>query len=103
MISEFNNYQLSIINYQLSIINSPISPRDAFFAPTETVSLEKAIGCISAEIICPYPPGIPIIMPGEAIAPEAIDYLQQVLALGDMITGCSDPSLKTLKVVISDN
>ncbi|MGK7878290.1 MAG: aminotransferase class I/II-fold pyridoxal phosphate-dependent enzyme [Xenococcaceae cyanobacterium] len=76
-----------------------LSPRDAFFAPTETLQLEKTIGCISAELVCPYPPGIPVLMPGEAITPEAIDYLQQVLALGASITGCSDSTLKSLKIV----
>jgi arginine/lysine/ornithine decarboxylase len=38
-------------------------------------------------------------MPGEAIAAEAITYLRQVLSLGGRITGCSDPNLKTLKVI----
>lgn len=38
-------------------------------------------------------------MPGEMINPAAIEYLQQILHLGGMITGCSDPNLKTLKVV----
>jgi arginine decarboxylase len=76
-----------------------LSPREAFFAPKEIVIIDRAIGRISAELICPYPPGIPVLMPGEAIAPEVIEYLQQVTALGARITGCSDTSLKTLKVV----
>lgn len=38
-------------------------------------------------------------MPGEAIAPAALDYLQQIVTLGGSITGCTDSSLKTLKVV----
>ncbi|MBE9168929.1 aminotransferase class I/II-fold pyridoxal phosphate-dependent enzyme [Pleurocapsales cyanobacterium LEGE 06147] len=76
-----------------------LSPREAFFAPTITLPLEQTPNRIAAELICPYPPGIPILMPGEAIAPEAIDYLQQVLVLGGTITGCSDPTLKTLKVI----
>ena len=83
----------------LPISLSPHSPRDAFFTPTDTLPLEKAIGCISAELVCPYPPGIPVLMPGEAISSEAIDYLQQVIASGVSITGCSDSTLKTLKVL----
>ena len=75
-----------------------LSPRQAFFAPAHSQPLETTVGCISAEIICPYPPGIPILMPGEAIATEAITYLQEVLALGGRITGCSDPTLQTLVV-----
>ena len=79
-------------------IRSSLSPRQAFFAPSHPQPLEATVGCISAEIVCPYPPGIPVLMPGEAIAPEAITYLKQVLALGGTITGCSDPTLETLVV-----
>jgi arginine/lysine/ornithine decarboxylase len=78
---------------------TPCSPRDAFFSPTETIAIEQAIGRISAELICPYPPGIPVLIPGEAISSQAIDYLRQVVTLGARITGCSDPSLETLKVL----
>jgi arginine/lysine/ornithine decarboxylase len=77
----------------------PLTPRDAWFAPTETVAIAQAINRISAELVCPYPPGIPVLLPGEAIVPEAIHYLQQVLAAGGFITGCADASLATLKVV----
>lgn len=75
------------------------SPRDAFFAPVEMVTLEQAVHRISAELVCPYPPGIPILFPGEAIAPVALNYLQRILALGGTITGCSDCTLQTLKVM----
>ena len=78
---------------------SPISPREAFFAPTETLPITQSINRICGELICPYPPGIPVLMPGETITSEAIDYLQQVLALGGTITGSSDPSLKTIQVI----
>ncbi|MEG3878033.1 aminotransferase class I/II-fold pyridoxal phosphate-dependent enzyme [Microcoleus sp. herbarium7] len=77
----------------------PLSPRDAFFSPTETVAADKAVDRPSAELICPYPPGIPVLMPGEIITREALEYLQQILAGGGKITGCSDPTLQTLKVV----
>ena len=78
---------------------TPISPREAFFAPTKTLPIQQSLNHICSELICPYPPGIPVLMPGETITSEAIDYLQQVLALGGTITGSSDPSLKTIEVV----
>lgn len=77
------------------------SPREAFFANTETVRIENSIGRISAETICPYPPGIPILLPGEIITGESLHCLQQILAAGGTITGCSDPSLNTFKVILS--
>jgi arginine decarboxylase len=80
--------------------NLVMSPREAYFSATETVSLTDAIDRISAELVCPYPPGIPVLMPGEIITSDSIDYLQEVLAAGGTITGCSDDSLQTLEVII---
>ncbi|NER93073.1 MAG: aminotransferase class I/II-fold pyridoxal phosphate-dependent enzyme [Symploca sp. SIO1B1] len=91
--------QLLFIHPSSFIICPALSPREAFFAPTETIPVEKTPDRISAEFVCPYPPGIPALMPGEMINPAAIEYLQQVLILGGEITGCSDPNLRTLKVV----
>jgi arginine/lysine/ornithine decarboxylase len=78
---------------------SLISPREAFFSQNESVIWEKSRGQISAEIICPYPPGIPILMPGEFITSEALEYLKEVTCLGAIICGCSDSTLKTIKVI----
>jgi len=50
-----------------------ISPRDAFFAPHSTVPVEEAIGMVSAEVVAPYPPGIPVLAPGERITSEAVE------------------------------
>jgi arginine/lysine/ornithine decarboxylase len=77
------------------------SPREAFFAPTETVAIENSIGRISAETICPYPPGIPVLLLGEIITGESLRYLQQILAAGGTIAGCSDTTLKAVKVILS--
>jgi arginine/lysine/ornithine decarboxylase len=78
---------------------SPFSPRQASFSPTARLPIDQAVGQISAEIVCPYPPGIPVLLPGEQITPAAIALLQQVLAAGGIVTGCADPSLETLKIV----
>jgi arginine decarboxylase len=86
-----------------SLLNIPtqsiISPRVAYFSQTELVSREQVSDRIIAELICPYPPGIPLLMPGEIISKEALDYLDWVLASGGTITGCSDPTLNSFKVV----
>ncbi|MBD2521053.1 aminotransferase class I/II-fold pyridoxal phosphate-dependent enzyme [Nostoc sp. FACHB-133] len=75
------------------------SPREAFFAVSEALPLAQTSDRICAEIICPYPPGIPVLMPGEIITKPVLDYLQQIQAMGGFISGCNDSSLKTLKVV----
>ncbi|WP_181357508.1 aminotransferase class I/II-fold pyridoxal phosphate-dependent enzyme [Stenomitos frigidus] len=79
--------------------SSPLTPRAAFLAATETIPIAQSINRISAELICPYPPGIPVLMPGEVISENAIASLQTVLAIGGLISGCADPSLETLRVV----
>ncbi len=73
--------------------------RQAFDAPYETVTLEASAGCTCAEIITPYPPGIPVLCPGEIITPETVDYLKMELAAGANIQGQFDPTMKTIRVV----
>ena len=91
----------SLIPYPSSLILHPltISPRQAYFAPTKTIPFREASDRLCAELICPYPPGIPLLMPGEIITREAIDYLQQVIAAGATITGCKDPTLQTIQTL----
>ncbi len=76
-----------------------ISPREAFFANSETLPVEKTLERICTEIVCPYPPGIPVLMPGELIKKTALEYLQEIQKMGGFITGCTDETLQTLKVV----
>ncbi|MBD0386435.1 MAG: arginine decarboxylase, partial [Nostoc sp. C3-bin3] len=75
------------------------SPREAFFAVSEIIPLAQTSDRICAEIVCPYPPGIPLLMPGEIITKPVLDYLQQIQAIGGFISGCNDTSFKTLKVL----
>ena len=77
----------------------PISPRQAYFAPTETIPIEQSIARLCGELICPYPPGIPLLMPGETITIKAIEYLKQIAIAGGTITGCNDPSFQTIQVI----
>ncbi|MGB3755407.1 MAG: aminotransferase class I/II-fold pyridoxal phosphate-dependent enzyme [Rivularia sp. (in: cyanobacteria)] len=76
-----------------------LSPRQAFFSSTETVPIKQAINCISAETVCPYPPGIPLLIPGEIITSAVVEHLLNVKAMGGFISNCADTSLCTFKVV----
>jgi lysine decarboxylase len=76
-----------------------LSPRDAFFAAHETVAAEAAEGRVSAELIAPYPPGIPVLAPGELITGEIVAALQAVLRDGGRVAYAADPTLATLQVV----
>lgn len=76
-----------------------ISPREAFFANSEAIPVAETQERICAEIICPYPPGIPVLMPGEIITKSALEYLQEIQNMGGFISGCADETLQTVKVV----
>ena len=76
-----------------------ITPRKADRSRHLSVSIDDAVGKISAESICPYPPGIPVLISGEIITIEAVDYLRQILDLEGEIVGCSDPDLETIEIV----
>ncbi len=76
-----------------------ISPRDAYFSETQTIPFALACGEISAELVHPYPPGIPVLTPGEVISREKIDFLQRCGEQHIQITGPADPSLATIRVV----
>src|SRR4051812_35107242 len=73
-------------------------PRDAFLGATEMVPWREAAGRVSAEMICPYPPGIPITAPGEQLTDTVIDYLQSLAAAGVMVEGAADETLEELRV-----
>ncbi|MEB3225329.1 MAG: aminotransferase class I/II-fold pyridoxal phosphate-dependent enzyme [Synechococcus sp.] len=76
-----------------------LSPRQAFFGGSKTVPIENSMGHICAELLCPYPPGIPALMPGEKITAATLEKLRQILKLGGVITGANDPSLDTIQVI----
>ena len=76
-----------------------LAPREAFFAASETVSAGRAVGRVSAELIAPYPPGVPVLAPGELITADALDALREVLADGGRIAYAADPTLATLQVI----
>ena len=73
-------------------------PRSAFFARHQTVPAAAAAGRVSAELIAPYPPGIPVLAPGEVISAAALTALQATLADGGRIAYAADPTLRTIQV-----
>jgi lysine decarboxylase len=76
-----------------------MTPREAFMRRAVEVPVADAVGAISAESVTPYPPGIPIVAPGERLSATIIEYLSTGVAEGMYISGLSDPTLRTLRVV----
>lgn len=90
------NSKVPIIPIKPRII---MSPRDAFYAEKENILFEDSLGRISTEIVSPYPPGIPILAPGEEITSETIEYLKIMKNYGAVMSGPEDKTLTRLKVV----
>jgi len=78
-------------------LEQAMTPRDAYFAGTEQVA--DPVGRISAEMVSPYPPGVPAVLPGERFNDAVVDYLRAGLAAGMTIPDAADPTLKTFRVV----
>ena len=76
-----------------------VTPREAFFSGYEIVDAKDALGRVSAEMICPYPPGVPVLSPGERITKAALAALFEARDMGVRIAFVADPTLKTLKVL----
>jgi arginine decarboxylase len=75
------------------------TPRDAFFSDRETVSAGAAHGRIAAEVVAPYPPGIPVIAPGERIEAQVVAALQDEARRGTRIAYCRSPTLEAIQVI----
>ncbi|HZG85458.1 aminotransferase class I/II-fold pyridoxal phosphate-dependent enzyme [Paenibacillus sp.] len=79
-----------------------LSPRDAFYAETESVPLLEADGRIIAEFIMVYPPGIPILLPGEVISQENIEYISEHVEIGLPVQGPEDKTIRNVKVIVEE-
>lgn len=64
-----------------------LSPQSAFYSKKKSVPLEECTGAICCEFVMCYPPGIPVLAPGEIITPEIIQYIQYAKEKGCLITG----------------
>jgi arginine/lysine/ornithine decarboxylase len=76
-----------------------LSPREAVYEPMEMVDFTSSNGRVSAEIIAPYPPGIPVILPGEIITSDIIENILKVKEAGIKINGPRDQKLEKIAVI----
>jgi lysine decarboxylase len=77
-------------------------PRDAFFGQTENVPAAAAPGRVSAEMLTPYSPGLPAVLPGERITKPVMDYLVSGVRAGMVVPDASDPQLDQIRVLVED-
>ena len=75
------------------------TPQAAFYAERERLPMEKTSGRICSEFVMCYPPGIPILAPGERITEDILDYIAFAKEKGCSLTGTQDMTVETLEVV----
>ncbi|CAA0842186.1 Unknown protein [Striga hermonthica] len=87
---------------KLMPIDNPVmrlSPREAFFARKMKMKFDKdCVGEVCGEFVCPFPPGIPVLVPGEVITEEVLSYLQQIKRQGGFVIGTVDTKLDSIVV-----
>ena len=76
-----------------------VTPRQAEQLPTEEVAVEVAAGRIVAEFIIPYPPGVPLVVPGERLDRQVMSAAVEFIRAGCRIVGPQDPSLQRIRVL----
>ncbi|PTX65057.1 arginine decarboxylase [Melghirimyces profundicolus] len=90
------------IGGQIRIPETPVlavSPREAFYSETVTLPFRESAGRIIAEFIMIYPPGIPVLLPGERITADNIDYILRHLEAGLPVQGPEDPDMRMIRVL----
>lgn len=80
-------------------LEQAMPPRDAFFGETEQVPVDQAAGRIAAEMLTPYPPGIPAALPGERLNSDVLDYLRSGVRAGMVVPDAVDDKLESVRVL----
>lgn len=76
-----------------------LSPRKAFFADKKSIPWKEAVGKIAGESLIPYPPGIPLVYPGERISSEIWDYMEEYRKAGLHFHGPADRNLSEIQII----
>ena len=79
-----------------------VSPQAAFYAEKKCMPIRETAGKICGEFVMCYPPGIPILAPGEMITPEIIEYIIYAKEKGCSMQGTEDPAVEHLNVLVDD-
>ena len=75
------------------------SPQEAFYSKKKSLPIHESVGYVCSEFVMCYPPGIPILAPGERITEEILDYIDYAKAKGCSMTGPEDPVIEHLNVI----
>ncbi len=76
-----------------------LSPQEAFYSERKSLSLDESVGQVCGEFVMCYPPGIPILAPGERITRDIVDYILFAKERGCSLQGTEDPEVNHINVI----
>ncbi len=91
--------KVGMLNHEYIDPEVAVTPQKAFYQDKKSVVLEEAAGHISGEFVMCYPPGIPILAPGERVTKDIIDYIKYAKEKGSSLTGPKDMKVEHLNIV----
>lgn len=83
-------------DFRLTLSRMRFRPRDAFYCPGEKIMLRDAVDRVSSAMVVPYPPGIPLLVPGQVVTPEIVETLETYKDFGVEIHGLSGAELSVI-------
>ncbi|MBB2183051.1 aminotransferase class I/II-fold pyridoxal phosphate-dependent enzyme [Lachnospiraceae bacterium MD1] len=95
----YGKEKVGMLNHEYIDPVVELTPQAAFYSPKKSVALEDGIGHIAGEFVMCYPPGIPILAPGERISKDIIDYIKYAKDKGSVLTGPKDMKVEFINVV----
>ena len=88
-----------LLHYEYMPPQVVLTPQEAFYAKRRAVPLEDAVGLVCCESLMTYPPGIPLLSPGEKITREIVDFIHSSREMGCVLTGTQDIEARTIQVL----
>ncbi|WP_297075567.1 aminotransferase class I/II-fold pyridoxal phosphate-dependent enzyme [uncultured Enterococcus sp.] len=95
----FKKPKKDLLVFDIANTEVVMTPKQAFFAAKESLLLTDSIDQIAGEMVMCYPPGIPIVAPGEKITSQVIEHILYAKEKGCFLMGTEDPKLNTIRIV----
>lgn len=95
----YSKDKVGMLNHEYIDPEVAFTPQKAFYHDKKSVLLKDSIGHIAGEFVMCYPPGIPILAPGERVTKDIIDYINYAKEKGSSLTGPRDMKVERLNII----
>lgn len=92
-----------MLDYEYIAPKGVMAPQEAFYSEKQSLPLVESVGRVCAEFVMCYPPGIPILAPGEQVTKEIYDYIRYAKEKGCFLTGTEDLTVSRINVLKKEN